>query len=124
MALLKEKLDHYRGQLMSRRELMAKDLRLATEQLLNDETTFTDSVDQAAAETHKSLTVQMKNRDRQTLRQIDDALRRLSDGSFGNCVRCEEAISDARIDAFPFTTLCIECKAEIETEEHRFSGRV
>lgn len=123
MSLRKEKLDVYRKQLTARRNALAEDLRQATAQLLNDESVYTDSVDQAAAETDKSFVLQMKNRDRDALWQIDEAIKRLDEGSFGECERCGESISEGRIEAFPFTTLCIDCKAELESEEHRFPGR-
>jgi DnaK suppressor protein len=123
MALRKEKIELYRKQLVTRRDALAEDLRLVTAQLINDEVVYTDSVDQAAAETDKSFILQMKNRERDVLWQIDEAIKRLDDGSFGECERCGEAISEGRIEAFPFTTLCIDCKAELESEEHRFPGR-
>jgi DnaK suppressor protein len=123
MTLCKEKVETYRKTLVSRREALAEDLRQATVNLINDESVYTDSVDQAAADTDKSFVLQMKNRDRNSLWQIDEAIRRLNDGSFGDCERCGDAISEARIEAFPFTTLCIDCKAELESEEHRFPGR-
>ena len=123
MALGKEKIEAYRKKLVHRRDALAEDLRQATVQLINDESFYTDSVDQAAADTDKNFTLQMKNRDRDVLWQIDEAIRRLDDGSFGECERCGEAISEGRIEAFPFTTLCIDCKAELESEEHRFPGR-
>jgi DnaK suppressor protein len=123
MSLRKEKVEVYRKQLVARREALAEDLRLTTAQLINDESVYTDAVDQAAAETDKSFTLQMKNRERDVLWQIDEAIKRLDDGSFGECERCGESISEGRIEAFPFTTLCIDCKAELESEEHRFPGR-
>jgi DnaK suppressor protein len=123
MALCKDKVENFRKQLVDRREALAEDLRRATAQLINDEVVYTDSVDQAAAETDKNFVLQMKNRERDVLWQIDEAIRRLDDGSFGECERCGEGISEGRIEAFPFTTLCIDCKAELESEEHRFPGR-
>ena len=123
MSLRKEKVEIYRSQLVARREAIAEDLRAATVALINDESVYTDAVDQAAADTDKNLTLRMKNRDRDVLWQIDEAIKRLDDGSFGECERCGDAISDGRIEAFPFTTLCIDCKAELESEEHRFPGR-
>ncbi len=109
---------------MSRREALAEDLRQATAELINDESVYTDSVDQAAAETDKNMTLQMKNRERNVLWQIDEAIKRLDEGTFGECERCGEMISEGRIEAFPSTTLCIDCKAELESEEHRFPGRL
>jgi DnaK suppressor protein len=86
--------------------------------LVNDEPYFTDAVDQAAAETDKNLSLQMKNRERNILWQIDEALRRIETGNFGECQQCGESIAEARIRAFPFTTLCIDCKAELESEQN------
>ena len=68
--------------------------------------------------------MRIKNHDRQTLTQIDAAIRRLETGAFGLCENCDEPIAEARLRAFPFTTLCIDCKAEIESEESRFSNRL
>ena len=123
MALRKEKLESFRKQLLVRRDALHHGLRVATAQFINDDTVHTDSIDQASAEIDKSFAMQMKNRERDTLLQIDEALRRIDAGEFGECERCGEAISEARIRAFPFTTLCIDCKAELESEEHRFPGR-
>jgi DnaK suppressor protein len=89
-----------------------------------DEVTYTDAVDQASAETDKSLNLHMKNRERNALWQINEALKRLDRGAFGECERCGESISEGRIEAFPFTTLCIDCKAELESEEQRYPGRM
>jgi DnaK suppressor protein len=123
MALRKEKLAGFRTQLLEQRETLAHGLRVATAEFLNDESLYTDSIDQASADIDKSFAMQLKSRDRDTLIQVDGALRRIEEGVFGSCVQCEDEISEARIKAFPFTTLCIDCKAELESEEHRFPGR-
>lgn len=123
MTLRKEKVEGFKKQLLAQRAVLAENLRLATAELINDESVYTDSVDQAAAEVDKNFTLQLKNRERNTLWQIDEALKRLDGGCYGECERCGEAISEGRIEAFPFTTLCIDCKAELESEGHRFPGR-
>lgn len=41
--------------------------------------------------------------------RIRAALKRISDGSYGTCVRCGEAIGEARLDALPWTPLCRKC---------------
>jgi DnaK suppressor protein len=123
MALRKEKVENFRIQLVNRRDSIAADLRSATADLINDAAVYTDSVDQAAADTEKNFSLQLRNRERLVLMQINEALKRVESGTFGECERCDEAISEGRIEAFPFTTLCIECKGELESEEHRFPGR-
>jgi DnaK suppressor protein len=124
MSLRKEKLVRFQKELTARRDALAEDLRLATVELINDEEVYTDSVDQASADTDKSFNLQMKNRERNALWQIDEALKRIAIGCYGDCEKCGESIAEGRIEAFPFTTLCIDCKAELESEEHRFPGRL
>jgi DnaK suppressor protein len=124
MALRKEKIEGFRRDLFARREQLASDLRKATAEFIGDDSMYTDVIDQASADTDKTFAMQMKNRERDTLWQIDSALKRIEEGNFGECERCDEPISEARIRAFPFTTLCIDCKAELESEEQRFPGRV
>lgn len=122
-ALKKEKLETYRKQLTARRDKISAGLSRATQELLNEETLFTDTIDQASAEVDRAMTMQMKDRERANLILVNEALRRIEDGSFGTCERCEEKISEARIKAFPLTTLCIDCKAELESEGHRYPSR-
>jgi DnaK suppressor protein len=125
MALRKERLESIRKQLLSRRQALATELTRATADFIDDEPSFSDSIDQAAADTDKTLAVHIANRDRNVLSEIDVALRRLEEGSFGECESCGESISDARMKAYPSTTLCIDCKTELESEQQRFSaGRV
>lgn len=119
MALRKEKLASYKKLLLTRRETLAGGLRVATQEFIDSEPSYTDSLDQAAADTDRSFAVALKNREREMLWQIDEALKRIETGEFGSCERCEEEISEARIKAFPFTTLCIDCKAELESEQRR-----
>ena len=44
------------------------------------------------------------------LESIDAALARVSDGTYGNCERCGQAIAPDRLEALPWATKCIECK--------------
>ena len=123
MGLRKEKLENFRKVLLERREFLAADLEKATEKMIDEEPFFADSVDQAAADTDRGLIVQMKNRERYGLEEIDLALNRIENGTFGICESCSEQISEARMKASPATTLCIDCKAELESEQNRFPGR-
>lgn len=123
MSLRKEKLERYRRQLFAQREAMALDLRNSSAEMIAGETAHADTLDQAAADVDRTFTMLMKNRERLAVTQIDDALKRIDAGTYGTCERCEEDISEARIRVFPFTTLCIDCKVELESEENRYSLR-
>ena len=118
MSLHKEKLEGFRKQLQARRDALTRDIRKKSSELTRDDANFADAVDQASAETDRQLIAQMKNREEQVLVQINQALRRLDDGVFGDCQECGESISEARLQAFPFTTLCIDCKAELESKRN------
>ncbi len=51
---------------------------------------------------------------RQELRQIDRALRRMDEGSYGECATCGAAIAPQRLQALPWATLCIDCASLAE----------
>ena len=123
MGLRKEKVESFKKLLLNRRDEVQKQISKTTHEYVEKDEMLADAVDQAAAETDLTLAMQMKNRDREIIVQIDEALRRLEEGAFGECESCGEEIAEARIKAFPFTTLCIDCKAQQENEGLRFPGR-
>ena len=49
-----------------------------------------------------------------TLREIENALARLDESSFGMCEMCSESIGPKRLTAIPYARLCIKCQSEIE----------
>jgi RNA polymerase-binding protein DksA len=51
-----------------------------------------------------------------TLEQIDEALERIAEGSFGICEACRSKIPRARLDAIPYASRCVECAAKLERE--------
>lgn len=60
--------------------------------------------------------IQMKA---ETLNKINEALRRLEEGSYGNCFECGEEISGARLRALPFAVRCRDCEEARENAEQR-----
>lgn len=60
---------------------------------------------------------------RERILMIDEALRRLEDGSYGTCERCGEDIPSERLAVQPFTPFCVECKEVLEREEAQRAGR-
>ncbi len=53
--------------------------------------------------------------DQATLAEVDKAISRLADGTFGVCETCEKPVARARLEAIPYTRHCIECAREMET---------
>jgi RNA polymerase-binding transcription factor len=60
--------------------------------------------------------IQMKS---ETLNKIDAALRRLEEGTYGDCFECGDQISEARLRALPFAVRCKDCEEARETAEQR-----
>ena len=60
--------------------------------------------------------IQMKA---ETLNKIEEALKRLEDGSFGYCFECGEEISERRLRALPFAVRCKDCEEAREMAEQR-----
>src|SRR5882672_7543429 len=60
--------------------------------------------------------IQMKS---ETLNKINEALRRLDEGSYGNCFECGDEIAGPRLRALPFAVRCKECEEARETAEQR-----
>jgi len=60
--------------------------------------------------------IQMKA---ETLNKIDEALRRLEEGTFGHCFECGEEISERRLRALPFAVRCKDCEEAREVAQQR-----
>jgi len=78
---------------------------------------YADPADRATAESDRSFTLRLRDRERKLIKKIQQALRRMDDGTFGQCEECGEEIGVERLKARPVTTLCIECKSRQEEEE-------
>ena len=76
-----------------------------------------DPNDRASAASDALLALTFRERDMQIVAEIDEALDRIENGVFGICEECEEEISEGRLKAAPETTLCIDCKKELELAE-------
>src|SRR6187551_2274560 len=62
----------------------------------------------------QEFTLSLMETDEFTLAHIESALERIDDGSFGQCVECEGAIAKARLNAIPYTPVCIKCASAME----------
>lgn len=72
--------------------------------------------DQGSATFAREMDMTLEGHARESLAQIDRALARIADGTYGTCVRCGAAITPERLEAMPETDLCVSCKAREETD--------
>jgi len=75
-----------------------------------------DTYDLASEERDREISFILTDRERERLQGIQEALERIDDGSYGICESCESEISEGRLEALPFTRLCVNCQAEREKE--------
>lgn len=86
--------------------------------LLQDESDkMPDANDRASSETDRSIELRARDRQRKLVKKIDQALKRIEDGTYGYCEHTEEPISLKRLDARPIATLSIEAQEAHERRE-------
>ena len=83
-----------------------------------------DEIDQATTDIEQSMRMRLRNRETLYIKKVDEALKRIDEGTFGDCEDCGEDIELRRLEARPTATLCVGCKEEQERKEiHTASGR-
>lgn len=64
----------------------------------------------------QELDVSMVEKYKHRLRSIEDALGRYQQGTYGTCVRCQQSILRARLEAIPETPYCFGCESDVEVQ--------
>ena len=106
----RETLQNMRSQLL---RSVQQDIRAGREQSKDE---GMDTYDIASESRDREINFILTDRDRDKLLAIDDALARIDDGSYGVCESCEADVAEGRLEALPFTRLCINCQADREKE--------
>ena len=82
-----------------------------------------DAADAAFDASGEEIASTLAELEAKELAQIERALRRLKAGTYGKCEACASKIPVARLDALPYSTLCIKCQREMEAEGGWLAGR-
>jgi DnaK suppressor protein len=69
-----------------------------------------DLADQASGNNEVHIALKLKQTDAKILQATEEALRRIEKGTYGICRDCGDPIAPARLEAIPWTRVCIECK--------------
>jgi DnaK suppressor protein len=117
-----QKLTTIRGKLDSERQRLADEIaeyeREGQETLsdVSGENNYRDHMaDQGSATFAREMDATLEEQARETLAQVERALARIDEGTYGVCTRCGARISEARLEAVPAAELCITCKEREET---------
>ncbi len=119
----KAQLEHFRQILHSwKRDLMVEVDRTVSH-MKDEAANFPDPNDRATQEEEFSLELRTRDRERKLIRKIDDALKRIEDGSYGYCLETGEEIGIKRLEARPVATLTIEAQERRERRERQYGDR-
>ena len=75
-----------------------------------------DLADQATGNNEVHIQLKLKQTDAKILQAIEEALWRIDQGSYGVCRDCGEPVAEARLNAIPWTRVCITCKEKQSTK--------
>ena len=114
----KEKIEHFR-------QLLLVQLRQHTESIREDRAAaldfnddgVKDSSDLSVMDVNKELSLRLGERDSQAVADIDQALLRIKEGSYGVCARCGQPINERRLEALPTARYDAACQTLIEAED-------
>jgi len=111
----KKRLEYYKKKLLARREELLRDIaRTQREGREADEDPTVDLADKAANSYTKEFLFGQTHQDRSLLQLVDEALARIRQGSFGECVACHEELQQKRLEAVPWTRYCVACQEKME----------
>ena len=111
-----EQLAFFRGRLREMQRELLERADLTSEHLRESELE-PDPADQATIEEEYALELRTRDRERKLLKKIDEALRRIDDGSYGYCEETGEVIGIPRLLARPTATLSIEAQTRRELKQ-------
>lgn len=110
-------MEYFKQKLLDWKEDILRELRETLTHLQSDTENHPDLADRASSETDRSLELRTRDRQRKLISKIDEALRRIEDGSYGYCEETGEPIGLARLEARPIATLSLEAQERHERRE-------
>lgn len=119
----KEQLDHFRQILASWKQDLMEEVDRTVSHMKDEAANFPDPNDRATQEEEFSLELRTRDRERKLIRKIDEALKRIEDGSYGYCLETGEEIGIKRLEARPVATLSIEAQERRERREKQYGDR-
>ena len=119
----KEQLEHFRRILASWKQDLMQEVDRTVLHMKDEAANFPDPNDRATQESEFSLELRTRDRERKLIRKIDEALKRIEDGSYGYCLETGEPIGVKRLEARPVATLSVEAQERRERREKQFGDR-
>jgi len=121
--LTSEQINELKKRLLKRKEEILADIQKRLELVHNNSIDIGDIGDLSVEEIEKQFAIRIADREAKLLKKIEEALRRIEDGTYGICEVCGKPIGYERLKLRPVATLCIECKRKQEEMEKRHQRR-
>lgn len=119
----KEQLDHFRQILNTWKRDLMQEVDRTVLHMKDEAANFPDPNDRATQESEFSLELRTRDRERKLIRKIDEAIKRIEDGTYGYCIETGEEIGIKRLEARPVATLCVEAQERRERREKQYGDR-
>jgi RNA polymerase-binding transcription factor len=119
----KEQLEHFRNILNGWKRDLMMEVDRTVSHMKDEAANFPDPNDRATQEEEFSLELRTRDRERKLIRKIDEAIKRVDDGSYGYCLETGEEIGVKRLEARPVATLTIEAQERRERRERQYGDR-
>ena len=110
-------LEYFRRKLLSWKDDILRESRETLSHLQAETENHPDILDRSSSETDRALELRTRDRQRKLISKIDEAIRRIEDGSYGYCEETGEPITLARLEARPIATLSLEAQERHERRE-------
>lgn len=110
-------LEYFKQKLLAWKEDILRESRETVSHLQKETENHADLADRASSETDRALELRTRDRQRKLISKIDQALRRVEDGSYGYCEETGEPIGLARLEARPTATMSVEAQERHERRE-------
>ena len=110
-------LEYFKQKLLNWKEDILRESRETLAHLQAETENHPDLADRATSETDRALELRTRDRQRKLISKIDEALRRIEDGSYGYCEDTGAPIGVARLEARPIATLSLEAQERHERRE-------
>jgi DnaK suppressor protein len=119
----KLQLSHFRQILLNWKRDLMEEVDRTVSHMKDEAANFPDPNDRATQEEEFSLELRTRDRERKLIRKIEEALKRIDDGTYGYCLETGEEIGIKRLEARPVATLTIEAQERRERRERQYGDR-
>lgn len=109
--------EYFRRKLLTWKDEILEESRVTIANLQHETVSLPDIADRATSETDRSIELRTRDRQRKLISKIEDALRRIEEGTYGYCEETGEPIALSRLEARPIATLSLEAQERHERRE-------